>query len=166
MTSVTGTLPVNKAPRGVTLVEMCLVSMILALLFVISWPAFNGTARKIQLEGTFDEISNTLSFARDAALGQGKCFGVEFDAVERSYRLSFLDDTGNTVVLNDSLHRQRSLPAGIDFKNLSTRQILFFPDGTCQDFELSIEDKHHNAYALKIEGSTGKATTTTTFMGS
>ena len=154
--------PIGKANnRGVTLVELCIVGVILSLLFAVSWPAISRIARKTQIETTLSELSNTFRYARDSSLNEGKYYSVQFDAVNRQYWIAVKEtpDSTDFTPLNDSLNKKRTWPEEINLNNISSLKVIFFPDGTSQDFDITLKNNNGTASLLKLQGSTGKLTT-------
>jgi len=166
MTSPTGTALANKTTfkNGFTLVEVCLVGLILSIIFTISWPIFNHIARRNQLEILCNEISYTMRYARDYALNESKYYSIQFDTLNHKYYLSVKDNlstnTSGFTPLNDSLHKTRTWPDEIQLNNISSKQVLFYPDGSSDDLEISFKNAQGNICTLKLNGSTGFTTVT------
>ncbi|OGS21147.1 MAG: hypothetical protein A3J83_08790 [Elusimicrobia bacterium RIFOXYA2_FULL_40_6] len=128
--------------KGFTLIEVCLVGVVLSLIFAISWPILNRSARLTQLETTCKEISYTLRYARDYALNENKYYTVEFNIPEHSYGLA-----------GSARYWPKDIEAGV-----SDQKLIFSPDGTSPDFKISLKNIQGNICTLKLEGSTGKTT--------
>jgi Tfp pilus assembly protein FimT len=161
-------LPITAvSPRsGFTLVEVCLVCLVVSLILTISWPVLNHTARKNQLETLCNEISYTLRYTRDYALNENKYYSVQFDTTNNKYFISVKDDLSTDpngfARINDSLHKTRSWPKEISLDNISSTQVVFYPDGSSDDFVISFKNTQGNIYKLKLQGSTGRTSVTTT----
>lgn len=149
--------PTGKANNsGVTLVELCIVGVILSLMFTIGWPVFSRMARKTQAGTALSEITSTLRYARDTALNEGKCYRVKFDSQAFSYRLSVKSEANEFIELSDSIFNARKLPAGLHWEHVSANEVIFLPDGTSGDFEISIKNSQGDISTLKLQGSTGR----------
>ncbi|OGS20221.1 MAG: hypothetical protein A2252_06375 [Elusimicrobia bacterium RIFOXYA2_FULL_39_19] len=147
--------------KGFTLIEACLVGVVLSLILALSWPILNRTARTTQLETTCKEISYTLRYARDYALNESKYYCVQFNLQEHQYWIAVKnskpDNTGIFIPLNDSLNKTRYWPEDIEI-TVSHQILVFSPDGTSQDFNLSCKNPQGNICSLKLQGNTGKTT--------
>ncbi|OGS36728.1 MAG: hypothetical protein A2293_10330 [Elusimicrobia bacterium RIFOXYB2_FULL_49_7] len=100
-----------------------------------------------------------MKYARDYALNEGKYYCIEFDIPHRQYWLSVNKGSlGSTdfAPFKDSLHKTRSWPDNIRLENLSAYQLVFYPDGTCQDFTMTLKNDHGNTCILQLKGSTGR----------
>jgi len=156
----TMTLPTGKANGGFTLVEVCLVGVILSLLFAVSWPAMSRIGHKSLLETTCNQLLYTLRAARDYALNDSSYYCVSFDSIRNQYWIAKqgndLTTANDFTPLNDSLNQNRCLPAGVQIASVSNQQLVFRPDGTCDDFTIVINNKYGNSCSLRLEGNTGK----------
>jgi prepilin-type N-terminal cleavage/methylation domain-containing protein len=62
----------SNVARGVTLVEVCIVLAILAVLAGSALPSFKETLQKRKFDGAVAEITTEVNFARGTAVAQGR----------------------------------------------------------------------------------------------
>ncbi|MCB4791511.1 MAG: GspH/FimT family pseudopilin [Elusimicrobia bacterium] len=146
--------------NGFTLVEVCLVGLILSVMFAIAWPKMGSFARRTQLHSAADGIAATLRYARDLSLTRNSYYRLSFDNSLKGYQLFFKSGFGGLKEdykpFEDSLHRKRLLSQNITIEDISQQEVVFNPDGTSEDFSLSMNDAQGNKLALKYQGSTGR----------
>jgi len=92
MTSPIG-IPKNKPSRedGFTLIELVLVVVILMVVVGISTPLFRNTYRELPLRESAHNISRLMAYARERSVAEGKKHRIQFDTVNRSYRLTAVE---------------------------------------------------------------------------
>jgi general secretion pathway protein H len=111
--------------RGLTMIELLVVLVLLALIASFAVPVFNASTSQAALRGAAREIAAGLRLARSDALAARRETVVRFDLEQRAFRV-------------DRDPRVHALPRGIDMKltgaqsdieNERVGAIRFFPDG-------------------------------------
>jgi Tfp pilus assembly protein FimT len=150
-------LPAGKINnKGVTLIELCIVGTILSAIFAISWPVLNRIGRKTQLETVCNDIGYTLRYARDYALTENKYYCVQFDTYNRQYWIGTKIKDDSFGQLDGSLYKKRSWPDEARLGDVTSTKVLFYPDGTSEDFKITFKNSFGDVYSLTLQGSTGR----------
>lgn len=151
-----------KYNRGITLVEVCLVGVILSIILATSWPVLNRFAYRKQLEQACTQVTNTYRYARDKALSENRHYRIKFDDDFKKYEMEFEEDPvnnpGNFVSFKDNLAPSRKLPENVFIKELSNSMIVVQPDGTSNDIAISFQGLRGDICKLMLNGSTGRVT--------
>jgi Tfp pilus assembly protein FimT len=142
---------------GFTLVELCLVGAILAVILALAWPVLSQTARRTQLSLAGDELAATFNLARDSALNESKYYCVQFDAPDSSYWIGTRKtDSDDFIRAEGSLYGKHAWPEDIRAENMSGSRVIFYPDGTSQDFEISFKNSRGVISVIRLNGSSGR----------
>jgi prepilin-type N-terminal cleavage/methylation domain-containing protein len=99
---------------GFTLMEMITVIVIISIIFTVGLPLMNRLVTGSKLKVTAQQISNTLSLARQTAISKRRKARVYFG--ERSYWIAGTDDNGDTYVIG----KVKYLANNIEFDQVSS----------------------------------------------
>ncbi len=155
--------PIGRKPSrsGYTLIELILLTVIIAILIGISTPLFRRTFSDLEIKDASFNISRLISFAQERAVVEGTPFKLVLDVKKARYYLTREDPSapGKYIRLKEKLGRVFELPRGIKLK-ADKKVILFYPDGHSDkaairllrgDESLKITLKGNLGY-VKIEG--------------
>ncbi|TMG86944.1 MAG: type II secretion system protein GspH [Betaproteobacteria bacterium] len=137
--------------RGVTLLELLVVLMLMALIAGIAIPMFGGGVSSSDLKSAAREVAAGLRFARDRAIAQRAESLLELDLDGRTFR----------VPPDPRTHR---LPARLDLKLYTAQRDLvsekvgavrFFPDGGSNGGRITLAAGERK-YDVDIDWLTGR----------
>jgi Tfp pilus assembly protein FimT len=144
--------------KGIVLIELCIVGVILSILLMLIYPVLNQFNSNIQLESICKNISYTMRYTKDLALNESRNYMIEF--LEDKYVIKAEKDPLNNPnefeIINDNLNLKRTWSKQFKIKSISNKQILFRPDGSSENFNISLENQKGDVCALELNGLTGK----------
>lgn len=82
----------SRSSRGFTLLEILIVTIIIALVASIGIPRFIGSIERAQVKSTAGEIANVMRLARLRAVSEKKIVTVEVDTEKRIVRALYAGD--------------------------------------------------------------------------
>jgi len=152
------TLPAVKTKRqnnaAFTLIELVLVTAIVLILIGLSTPLFKRTFSDLTIKDLAFNISKLTYYAREKAILQKKNFKISFDFPSGRYRLLEIDNSIEPPVYKKSAGKfgnGYTLPKGMLFKG-PANEIIFYPDGRCDDADIDILDEKGAGYTVLIRG--------------
>src|SRR6266567_6892214 len=137
--------------RGVTLLELLVVLMLMALIAGIAIPMFGGGVSSTDLKSAAREVAAGLRFARDQAIAQRVESLLELNLQGRTFR----------VPPDPRTHR---LPARLDLKLYTAQRdlvsekvgaIRFFPDGGSNGGRITLAGGERK-YDVDVDWLTGR----------
>ena len=149
---------------GFTLIELVIVSVVIAILLAASVPRFQQTANRLRTEQLAYELVQTLHYARQRAMAEDRVIGWVWDSNLRQVRLDSMGDGQNIEALDDPWVQRVKVPGGLtirlEWEDLPLERIQFFPDGTSDPAVLEVipQDKPGSVYTITVEPATGQAT--------
>ncbi len=152
--------------RAFTLIELTLVTVIILALVGLSIPIFRNTFSDLSAKDAAFNISKIVSYAQEKAIMSGKNYKVAFNYNRRIYQLveSVRSNEGITYIREKSrFGKPIELPAGLSFYDPKTgltnspdeelvKQVMFYPDGHCDELSIGVVDKRGNGYIVELKG--------------
>lgn len=140
---------------GFTLIELILLTVIIATLVAISTPLFRKTFVSLQIKNASFNLAKLINFAQEKAVLESRSYKLVIDQDDSRYYFMKEDDGAvrKFVRLKDKIGRVFSLPKGIKLKS-DKRQIIFYPDGHSEKATITLRDKH-NKVKLVVKGRLG-----------
>jgi len=149
-------LPIGKRPtkKGYTLIELVLLTIIIAILVAISTPQFRKTFTSLELGNTSFNIAKLIGFAQEKAIIERIPYKLIINKDDSTFhiRRQSVDGSKKYIRIKEKYGRTFVLPAGLNFKN--NADIVFYPNGQSDKAVITILGK---AKTLKIDvkGSLG-----------
>ena len=106
----------------------------------------NRFARESRFEAVNKQIMYTLNAARVQALNEYAYYNVQFDVAANKYWIESMDKTGT------SLFRATQIPDDIKIASISRQQIIFNPDGTSEDFSITLKNTYGVLHTINLQG--------------
>lgn len=154
---------IPKGPRGITLLELCLVMSAASLVMAASLPGLANAANHHRLKGTTLEFVSTCRFARERAVSTGRLHEVRCKPLQNCYEVWTRDWDGG--VLKEELVRVKHLDQRVQIQNpnfFGFNRVVFSWDGTASatgsvEF-VEVKSRNRNKYRVDVLASTGKVT--------
>ena len=158
---------------GFTLIELIIVSAIIAVLIAVSSPLFRNTFRDLELKDSAYNVGKIIRYGQQRAIIEEKRYRLLFDFDKGSYRLQMEskreeiveaegddEDAPQKVTVRTWEAAQGRfggtyyLPENIDFKG-DEDKIVFLPNGRCGTAEIYVYDKKNNLMRITTNGRAG-----------
>ncbi len=110
--------------KGVTLIELIVVMVIIAIGAALTTPNISGWLRTYRLKSAARDVASTLRLAQIKAVSANTTYQVVFDTVHDSYILQY-QDTGGAWVTEGVT---QILPTGIKFNTTFGNTASFSPN--------------------------------------
>lgn len=149
-----------------TLIEICMVTVLLAIILAAGWPALNHATARLQLELAGQNLIQTFRYSRDRAMSDGRHYLIQITPDSKQFALKMekdpLNDPGIFIEADTrhALQRFWNNAKDISITEISRSEILFNPDGTADGCILTLRDRRGNALKLAIDALSGKAVET------
>jgi Tfp pilus assembly protein FimT len=150
--------------KGITLLEVMIITVIIGITSTLAIPRFGQVMDKLRLKTEARDIISSLRLARSNAVSQRSQFGVYFDLNSRQYVLfkdltnlgSFTYDAGA-----DSDMVTKTLPGRVNFgySSFPNFTVIFKPDGSASSsglVELCSYEDYYGSFTIDVLGSTGR----------
>ena len=112
--------------KGVTLVELIVVMVIIAIGAVLAIPNISGWLPNYRLRSAARDVASTLRFAQIKAVSSNTTYQVVFDTLNDSYIVQYLDTGGGWVTEGAT----QILPTGVKFNTNFGNVASFSPNST------------------------------------
>lgn len=148
---------------GFTLVELILVSVVLAILTAVAIPGFSNTSRRLRAEQTAFHVAQLLRYARGVAVTEQATIACAWDAqLRRAYLERWTE--GAWVRVSGSHASSAAVPSEITItlllENSPADRVRFFPDGTSERATWLVSHRGH-LYTVAVNATTGQTRLTT-----
>jgi type II secretory pathway pseudopilin PulG len=133
--------------------ELMVVLFILSILAALAAPSFNRTILSARHKSSASEVRAAFARARSFAVSEGRERAVVFDLEKGKFGLdndSVMRDFPEPVRLGDVLLAGEEAEGEIAL-------VRFFPDGTAEDAEVSVESGDGGTIRVKVDALTGIA---------
>lgn len=158
---------------GLTIVELIVVTIIVAVLATMTVPRLSGSMRTAALRESALELASVARYARDVAACQSRACRLTFDPDGRRYALSLQadpqHDPGRFEPLAGGPGKARTLPDGVQFAQLRVEPrprldgtpesegcVTFYADGQADAAAAQITDGRRT-FTLLIAPAGGQA---------
>ncbi|MDB4349329.1 GspH/FimT family pseudopilin [Omnitrophica bacterium] len=140
---------------GFTLIELILLTVIIATLVAISTPLFRNTYSSLKLRDASFNLAKLINFAQEKAIIEGVPYKLILDTKDARYYFTKLDEAGSGEYkrLEDRLGRVFPLPQGAKLK-ASKKEIVFYPDGHSEKATITLSGKGKRI-KMSIRGKLG-----------
>ncbi|MFH1753706.1 MAG: hypothetical protein ABH875_05935 [Candidatus Omnitrophota bacterium] len=153
MTLLIGRRPSNK---GFTLIELILLTIIIAALVAVSTPQFRSTFATLKLKESSYNLAKLINFVQERAIVEGVQYKLMLDTSEGRYYFLRFDDTkgeGAFVRPEDRLGKIFTLPKGMALKS-DKNEIHFYPDGRSQEAVITLTSDKRRV-EMRVKGRLG-----------
>lgn len=138
--------------RGVTLIELIIVMVIIAIGAVLTAPNIGGWLPNYRLRSATRDVASTLRLAQIKAVSSNTSYQVVFDTAHDSYILQY-QDTGGWVGDGGT----QTLPTGVKFNTTFPGNItIFSPNSTATDGNVTLNNTKGATKTVRLLGLTGR----------
>jgi len=136
-----------------------LVSVVLSLLLAASIPAFQGTAKRLEIERTAFALAQQLRYAHARAVTEGQTTLWMWVEAERCAQLEAIDESGVRSPMRGRGAQSRAVASTITIRlhqeDRPLESVSFFPDGTSESATLQVSRGDH-AYQVTVDATTSQ----------
>lgn len=145
MLPVTTMISKTGSKRSFTLIELLLVLMVIGILAGVSAPALRTSVRNAGFKAFIAKLYLFLDYARSRSTLKNVVLAVNFGDDTKTIFLKEQDDVVNRIAVPDDIVVQSK-----------DRQVLFYPDGTSQQFQLLVQAGDRQKSVILSRGFDGK----------
>ncbi len=137
--------------KGFTLLELLLVIVIISILLGVSTPLIKRNIESTSFKSFINKSYFLLDYAKTLCIFKNTILEVNFDL------------NGNRIILIEKGEKGEEfktikIPKGLHFE-IEKETILFYPDGTMEEFEIIISDNEQRKAVISSKGFDGKIRT-------
>ncbi len=136
---------------GFSLLELLIVLFLLSLIAALAAPSFSRTLLSARLRASAAEVRATLARARSIAAAEGRVREAVFDLEEGRFGL---DNDAVLKGLPEPIRIGAVRLAGEEARGPEAR-VRFFPDGTAEEAEVSVDAGDGGEIRVKVDPLTG-----------
>ena len=140
--------------KGFTLIELLLVTILMGIILVMTVPNFKNAFSGLATKEASMTMIQIMRYAQERATIERKNQNVRFDFQEGAYRLLELDDTEDPAVykiISGKTGKSIRVPRGVTLSG-SREEFVFYPDGRCDDGNISVKDTKGQGYNIFVSG--------------
>jgi prepilin-type N-terminal cleavage/methylation domain-containing protein len=138
--------------KGITLLELIIVMVIIAIGAVLTVPNIGGWLPNYRLRSATRDVVSIMRLAQLKAVSNNTSYRVVFDTVNESYIIEYLN-TGSWVAEGGS----QSLPTGVKFNTTFAGNITtFLPNSTATDGDVTLNNNKGSIKKIRLLGLTGR----------
>jgi Tfp pilus assembly protein FimT len=146
-----------------TLVEVIVVSVVMAIVLCAALPHFSRTAQRLGMERSAADLAHVLRYAHARAVSQSQTIQARLNAKARRVELSVVGLDGSETQVDDRFGASQTVPNSADLQMAGLdgpiSEIRFFADGTAQEAVLWI-DFGVTRYTVRVDGATSQVVST------
>jgi Tfp pilus assembly protein FimT len=140
---------------GVTLIELVVVFIIIAVLACLLVPNIGAWLLNYRLRSAARDIVSTMRTAQTRAISTNSRYRVNFNVAGDSYIVQY--ETASGVWVNDGT--RQNLPTGITFKDAdfgSVSQAVFNPNSTSSAGSITVQNTKGATKRISLTSATGR----------
>lgn len=140
---------------GYTLIELILLTVIIAILVGISAPLFRRTFSDLELKEASFNIARLISFAQEKSIIEGTPYKLVLDKDKARYYLTRSDPErpAKFIRLKERWGRVFSLPGNIRLTS-NKKEIIFYPDGHSEKASITFLGRR-KSIKINLKGNLG-----------
>ncbi len=139
--------------RGLTLIELIIVLVIIAIGAVLTTPNISGWLPNYRLRSATRDVTSVMRVAQLKAVSNNTQYQVVFNTGNGTYLLQYRDTGGNWIDEGAA----QSLPAGVNFATtLLGDTATFSPNSTATDGNITLNNTKGATKRVRLLGLTGR----------
>ena len=148
---------------GFTMIELALVTVVLAILAVVTIPQFQATAQRLRAEQAACDVAQLLRYAHARAVSEGVEVMADWEERNKRFQLYDVSTTTNGFAppqpVQTRFGNSRPLPDGVELTFEHTEgelnTVRFFPDGTSETTTVLVHHDKTN-YTITVDAPTSR----------
>lgn len=146
----------RRSVTGFTMIEIILVSVIITTLLAVSMPAFSKIYADTRLKTCVQSLIATIRYVYQSAASQQIKYKINYDQAAGKYWVEKEQDSGEFQQVRAALLKPMFLPDNVVFKKISAAQVIFYPNGSADNFDIQLQNKNNKVYTIHFTGLTGQ----------
>ena len=138
--------------KGMTLLELIIVMVIIAIGAVLTAPNIGSWLPNYRLRSATRDMVSTMRVAQMKAISNNLRYQISFDIANNNYILQY-QNTGGAWV-NDAA--VQTLPTGVQFNTTFGNIANFFPDSTSSNGNVVLNNTKGKTKTIQLLGATGR----------
>jgi general secretion pathway protein H len=139
--------------RGMTLIELIIVMVIIAIGATLTAPNIGGWLTNYRLRSATRDVVSIMRVAQMKAVSNNTSYRVAFDTVNESYIIQY-QDTGGAWVTEGG---PQTLPTGVKFNTTFAGNITTFsPNSRAMDGSITLNNNKGSIKTVRLLGLTGR----------
>jgi len=138
--------------RGVTLLELIVVMVIVAIGAALTTPNIGGWLSNYRLRSATRDVASMMRLAQIKAVSNNTSCQVVFDTVNDNYILQYQDTLGAWVNEGET----QRLPPGVKFNTTFGATATFAPNSTATDGDITLNNNKGATKRIRLLGLTGR----------
>jgi prepilin-type N-terminal cleavage/methylation domain-containing protein len=138
--------------KGVTLMELVVVFVIIAIGAVLTTPNIGGWMTNYRLRSATRDIVSTMRVAQMKAISNNLPYQISFNIANKNYILQYQNTAG--VWINDGAIQ--TLPTGVQFNTTFGNTASFFPNATSTNGNVILNNTKGTTKTIQLLGTTGR----------
>jgi prepilin-type N-terminal cleavage/methylation domain-containing protein len=140
--------------RGVTLIELIIVMVIIAIGATLTAPNIGGWLPNYRLRSATREVVSIMRVAQIKAVSNNIWYRVTFDTANNKYFLEYSQDLGTTWTKEGE---DQTLPTGVQFNTtFAGNATTFFTNSTATDGNITLNNNKGSTKTVRLLGLTGR----------
>jgi len=129
----------KRSSRGFTLIELCVVLVIISVILALAFPRYGGFLTRGSMRSEARRLAAMARYLSSESSRQRRVHYLNFDVDKDTYWVTVDEGKGRPVQESTHLTRPRTLPGGIRFKDVTVfavrkknamrRRVAFYPGG-------------------------------------
>jgi len=140
--------------KAFTFVELLIVITIIGVLSAVAFPQFRKTSARIELDNFAKNIYYLALYAQGSAVSGGKVYCLNLLPEEGKIWLTY-KEVDSFINIQGRFAKVYKAKEGTKISSLKT-EVYFYPDGSCDDFEVIFEDRFKMKLSLVSSGGVGE----------
>lgn len=139
--------------RGVTLIELIIVFVIIAIGATLTAPSINAWMPYYRLRSATRDIVSTMRVAQMKAVSTNMPYRVVFDTAHNTYVIEYQNTGGNWIA--DGM--PQTVPSGVNFNTTFAGNIsTFSPNLAATDGNVTVNNTKGSTKTVRLLGTTGR----------
>jgi len=140
--------------KGVTLIELVVVFVIIAIGAALTTPNIGGWMTNYRLRSATRDVISTMRVAQMKAISNNLRYQISFDIANRSYFLQYETPPYSETWINEGAIQ--TLPTGVQFNTTFGNTARFSPNATSTNGNVILNNTKGATKTIQILGTTGR----------
>ncbi len=139
--------------KGVTLIELIVVMVIIAIGAALTTPNIGGWLRNYRLRSATRDVASMMRVAQIKSVSTNMQYRITFDTINNNYIVEYLTTGGVWVAEGGT----QTLPTGVRFNTTFAGNVTTFsPNSTATDGNVTLNNTKGSIKTVRLLGLTGR----------